>query len=285
MNKTIFLLVLCILTGCETKSTLRDYAFKSYLEIELDKQGRMPMNPYPVEVKRGKNELCVLGVMHSQDTTNMMFAKIEEEFNRFNPEIVIHEGGEILKTYKNKNQAISKDGELGLIKYLCEEHNVKLKSGDINFRDEFEELEKIYGREKTYFYYTTERFILPIKYWGTEEEIEKEFRTDFIEGYINSSGIILTKKEKNLDYYKMLYKRYFKREFKLQEIEQKDFSSINEGNEFCEISRSSKRIRDKKLIQEIEKEIDKHERVMVVFGGWHIMSIEPELLRIFEKKK
>lgn len=263
--------------ACAPKNNSGDYDFRSYLDIQVDEKGRIPTNPYIIRLKGEKKNLSVLGVMHSQDTTNRMFEVIEEEFRSLQPELVIHEGGPITKEYRSKGEAISQDGELGLIKYLCDQEGVQLKSGDIEFAEEFRDLEKQFGREKAYFYYTTERFILPTKYWGSEEVLEREYRSDFVDGYLSPSGVVLSKEEKELAYYRMLYKKYFAKEFKLSELRQKSFSPLEVGSEFCDISRASKRIRDRRLMEEIEKGIDSHQRVLVIFGGWHILAIEPAL--------
>lgn len=281
----LLLPIIMVITSCSPSQ--KNYQtssndFLSYLDIEVDENGNLPEVPYVLGYKKNNKELLVIGTIHSQDSSNKMFSKIEELYAAFQADVVINEGGELKQVFSDRNTAIQKDGELGLIKYLCDQEGVKTQNGDISFKQEFDELEKVYGREKTYFYYTTERFILPIKYWGGEEPLDELYQSDFIDSYLVPSGIILTEKEQDIQYYKKLYRQYFNKPFELSHMKSNDFSPIKEGHLFCEIARQSKVIRDHHLMTEIEKSLEVHDRVLVLFGGWHVLAIEPALKNLLD---
>lgn len=282
---SFLLLIIIGAQSCSSSNKINQsqaYEFVSYLEIDIDERGNLPEVPYVLNIKNNNKELLVIGVMHSQDSTNIMFKEIENLYAAFQADLVINEGGELKQEFLNKNTAIHKDGELGLIKYLCDQDGIKTQNGDISFRQEFDELEKVYGREKTYFYYTSERFILPIKYWGGEDQLEELYRSDFVDSYLLPSGIELREEEKDIQHYKNLYQKFFKNPFQLSAVKSDDFSPIKENHYFCEIARQSKLIRDLHLMEQIKKSLETHDKVLVLFGGWHVLAIEPALNTILD---
>ena len=58
---------------------------------------------------------------------------------------------------------------------------------------------------------------------------------------------------------------------------------IKKTHHFCEVARKSKELRDKYLLKEIEEQLKYHDKVLVVFGGWHVLAIEPALKQIINR--
>ncbi|MEA3496238.1 MAG: hypothetical protein U9R42_09410 [Bacteroidota bacterium] len=280
-----FMFFLSILTSCKNLNSDKtdNYKLISYLDIKVDSLGNLPKVPYVVDLNKNNKRLIVVGTLHSRDTTNNMFSEIEKIFIDFKPEIAINEGGQITKIYSDKNSAIIKNGETGLLKYLCDKQNIKMLNGDMPDKKEFYELETYYSKDEILFFFASERFVLPYTYWGKKGNLDSLYKSNLIEGYLVSEGIKLTSEEKQFSYYKSLYKRYFKKEFNIDSIKSDDFSPIRNTNHFCEIARKSKELRDKYLIQQIEKQLENYDKVLVVFGGWHILAIEPALTQIINK--
>lgn len=73
------------------KST--EYQLTSYLDINIDNLGRLPENPYVVDVEKNGKHIIVVGTLHTRDTLDSMFISIEKIFNRFKPSVAINEGG------------------------------------------------------------------------------------------------------------------------------------------------------------------------------------------------
>ncbi|WP_379093045.1 hypothetical protein [Pedobacter sp. UC225_65] len=44
-------------------------------------------------------------------------------------------------------------------------------------------------------------------------------------------------------------------------------------------------MRDQYLLQTIDRLLDKQDKVFVVFGGWHLLTCEPGLKAIIERKR
>lgn len=284
-NFLIFIFFLSILTTCKNSKhdTTENYKLISYLDIKVDSKGNLPKAPYVIDLHKNKKHLIVVGTLHSRDTTNNMFAEIEKIFADFQPEVAINEGGQITKTYSDRNSAVIKNGELGLLKFLCDNQNIKMINGDMPDSTEFCELTKYYSKDEILFFFASERFVLPYTYWDEKGNLDKLYTSDFIEAYLMSEGIKLTPEEKQFSYYKDLYKKYFKKEFSITDINSDDFSPVRNNHYFCEIARKSKEFRDKYLLQQIEEQLKYHDKVLVVFGGWHVLAIEPALTQIINK--
>lgn len=285
--KLIILILSCfLLTDCNSNkiNKIEDYKLNSYLDIKVDSAGRLPENPYIVDLTSKNKHLIVIGTLHSVDTTNKMFADIEKIFYQFKPEIIINEGGNLTKKYNSRNEAIKKNGELGLEKYLADNAGIKTINGDIPDSSEFFELTKAYSKEEALVFFASERFVLPFTYYFNEKpDLENLYKPDFIDGYLLSSGISLTKSEQDFLFYKTAYKKYFKCEFNIDSIHSDDFSPIRTNNHFCEIARKSKELRDRYLLDKIQEQLNKHNKVLVIFGGWHVLAIEPALTQIIKK--
>ena len=287
MKFLFFVSFLGFLTSCNNykHNSTEDYKLISYLDIKVDSMGNLPKNPYIVDLQKKNKHLIIIGTLHSRDTANKMFADIEKIFINLKPEVGINEGGEIKKTYKDRNSAIKKNGELGFFKFLCDNQYIKMLNGDMPDNQEFSELSKTYSKDEVLLFFASERVVLPYTYWDENEKmnIDSLYKSDFIEGYIVPCGIQLTTEEKQFAYYKILYKKYFNKEFDINSIVSDDFSPIRKKHHFCEIARKSKEFRDKYLLQQIEKQLKYHDKVLVVFGGWHVLAIEPALTQIINK--
>ncbi len=285
MKFLIFVFFSGILTSCNNfkTDTKEDYKLISYLDIKVDSLGKLPTNPYVVDLQKNSKHLIVIGTLHSRDTNNRMFVDIEKIFINLKPEIAINEGGQVKKTYTNRNSAIIKNGELGLLKYLCDNQSIKMVDGDMPDDKEFYELSEIYSKDEALLFFASERFVLPYTYWDEKGNLDSLYKSDFIEGYIEPCGINLKPEEKQFSYYKGLYKKYFSREFNIDSICSDDFSPIRKKHYFCEVARKSKELRDIYLLQQIEDQLIRYDKVLVIFGGWHLLAIEPALTQIINR--
>lgn len=245
--------------------------------------GHLPTNPYVLKLKNGDKEMLVIGTQHSRDTLNKMFKDIEKLFYEFNPQLIINEGGNLTKTYSDRNNAISQSGELGLEKYLADKTNIKTYNGDEPFTNEYEELSKAYSTDEAIVYFASERFIFPYAFGQYEGNIKEQYQRHFIEPYFNKNNIKISETEKTFDFYTTTYKKYFKQEFSIDNINQQDFAPFSKRHHFCDITRKSKELRDRYLLRQIESQLAKHDKVMVVYGGWHILAIEKALKQIIDR--
>ncbi len=294
MQRTLPLLAMtCFLVACtpgkDQDSAAGLYPTVSYLDIKLDNNRHLPANPYILEFKNGKKQIVFCGVEHltnDSDISNPLFTTIEKEFFEVTPNIAINEGGDISgKVYASKQEAISRDGEIGLTKILCDSLKIHTVNGDPAVATEFAELLKRYSKGELLAYIVTERLM-----WGLKgqditdnEEIAQKY-SDFIQQYIIKQGrVALGKEEQSFDFYRSQYERLLKRPFSLAELE--PTNPFKPKEKFQEIGRASKEIRDQFLLKTIDRLLDSNNTVFVVFGGWHLLACRPGLEEIIRRPR
>lgn len=280
MKKSLCLIFLCAF--CVGSVFGQHYKLISYLDIKVDSNGNLPRNPYIINLKDKNKQLVVIGTQHNRDTLSQMFVQIEDAFESLKPQVVINEGPSLHKNYTSRNQAILNDGELGLEKLVADRAGISTLSGDEPDNQEFEELSKIFSVDEAIVFFASERFIFPYKFGRPKNSLAEEYTNDFIKSYMEKAGIRLTEQQKQFGYYKAAYKKYFHREFDLATIDQHHFTPFGRGNHFNDVTRKSKELRDRYLLKQIAAQLKKHDRVLVIYGGWHVLAIEPALSQIMQ---
>lgn len=289
------ILILVLLSSCnnseadkKTNSTTNIYPTTSYLELKLDSNGRLPSNPYVLEFTNGNKTVVFCGVTHltdDSDLENSMFKKIEEKFFDFKPDVAINEGGDISKkVYTSKQDAILKDGEIGLIKILSDSLKIKTVDGDPTAEFEFHELLKTYSKGEFLAYIVTERLMWGLKgqHISNSIEIIKRYEA-FIQNYIiKKGGIALSDTEQTFDFFKLNYERLLKRPFNIAELE--PTNPFEPNGKFQKIGRTSKEIRDQYLIGTVDKLLDTNDKIFIVFGGWHLLTCKPGIEAVMRRR-
>lgn len=296
--KLALLLLFCVaIIGCNNKPSTgtaaneiqKRYPTVSYLDIKLDESGRLPQNPYVLEFRNGKKQLVFCGVNHltdNADIENPMFAKIEQKFFDFAPDVAVNEGGDVSKkVYDSKLQAIAKDGEIGLLKILADSLKIETVDGDMRPPQEFKELLKQYSKGEFLAYIVTERLMWSLKGEHVTDTNEMQQRyAQFLSGYIiKNGGVALAPNEQTFDFYTSNYEKLLGRKFDIGQLE--PTNPFEPNGKFQEIGRKSKEIRDQYLLGTIDNLLDHHDKVFVVFGGWHLLTCEPGLRMLVARKR
>jgi hypothetical protein len=295
-NLSACFLILACLFACNpiSESTSRAgddsttvYPTISYLKIKLGSGGQLPSNPYIKEYKAGNKQIIFCGTNHledNSDTGNAMFKIIEKKFFECMPTVVVNEGGDISKKqYKSRYDAIIRDGEIGLSKVLADQLLIPVINGDMPDSLEFRALLKRFSMTDFIAYLSTERCMWGLVGQGIKDslEIEKQY-TDFVKKYLERRGALkLNSTERSFAYYKSNYERLLKRPFSLETLEPTNpFDSVSY---FQTIGRASKEIRDQNLLRKIDELLKVHDKVFIVFGGWHLLTCEPGLQQIINQ--
>lgn len=292
INRTIYTLILSSLFfACKQSQNTapQNYPTVSYLDIKLDSAGRLPSNPYVLTFKNGKKEIVFCGVNHLTDDSNInnpMFTGIEQQFYTFKPTVCVNEGGDLSKkNYASRNEALLQDGEIGLVKILADSLKIKTVNGDIQDSLEFKSLLKQYSKGEFLAYIVTERLMWGLKGAGISDSLILAKKFDaFIKNYILKKGAVqLNKEEQTLAFFKANYEKLLKRPFALETLA--PTNPFDPKGKFQEIGRKSKEIRDQYLLQTIDQLLDQQDKIFVVFGGWHLLTCEPGLKAIINKKR
>lgn len=265
------------------------YPTVSYLDIKLDSNGHLPDNPYFLEFKNGKKQIVFCGVNHLTDNSdihNPMFGKIEQRFFSFRPGVCINEGGDVSKkVYTSKEEALLKDAEIGLTKLLCDSLGILTVNGDMTDSLEFSALLKKYSTGEFLAYIVTERLMWGLKGEGiSDTSIIRDRYGKFIRNYIMQKGrVSLIDAEQDYSFYKSNYEKLLGRPFALRGLE--PTNPFDPNGRFQEIGRSSKQIRDQYLLRTVDSLLDRYDKIFIVFGGWHLLTCEPGLKEIINKKR
>ena len=260
------------------------YPAVSYLDIKLDSNGHLPSNPYILEFEKGKKKIVFCGVTHlasDDDIDNPMFRTIEEKFFSFRPDVAVNEGGDISKKqYGSRKEAILNDGEIGLTKILCDSLKISTVDGDPSVDLEFRQLRKRFSTGQMLAYIVTERLMWGLKGQRIKDTVEMEKKyNDFIQNYIIKEGKVdLSKAEQTFAFYRANYEQLLGRPFSLAELEPSN--PFDPEGTFQKIGRASKEIRDQYLMQTIDNLLTRHDKVFIVFGGWHLLTCKPGLEEI-----
>jgi hypothetical protein len=254
------------------------------INAEFQKSGYKPTF---IKLKKSKKSIIFFGASHVRDTLHPQFEAIKDAFLAQKPQIAFNEGGQIKedKSFKSEGQAILEDGETGLLKHLCNNSQIKLLNGDMDTSDEFKELLKVYPKDQVLLYLACERFLNPYKSgFLAQMPIEVAYQKDFIT-YLTKYKFPLNTQDKSFPYIKSLYFKYFKKPLELENlVEVHDYYLLNTGI-FGNIGRKSKEIRDQTLLHKIDDALNDYDRVFVVFGGSHLVAVQPGLQYIIDKKR
>jgi hypothetical protein len=286
-----WVLLTLTLISCGNKKNKQEthiYPTISYLNIKLDAAGHLPSNPYVLKFESSKKHIVFCGVNHvdKSDTKNPMYTGIEKAFFDFKPDVCVNEGGDVSKrVYASKEAALRRNGEIGLTKVLADSLKIRTVNGDMTDSLEFKELLKKYTPGEFLAYIVTERFMWGLSGQEANDTVAmKKNYVDFIQNYImKTGGVKLSSEQQTLEFYKTNYQKLLNRPFSIQELE--PTNPFDPKGKFQEIGRASKQIRDQSLLRTINSLLKTHNKVFIVFGGWHLLTCEPGLKQIINQYK
>lgn len=207
-----------------------------------------------------------------------MYDEIERIFDQVQPDLVLHESSGPQRPEKLRDLAIQSGGGIGHAYYLAQRHSVAIRSGDAPEQEEFAELLKRYPAKDVLVYLTGQRFI-----GGYDPDpivLEKEY-PEFFSEYLHANGVPLEAGWDTWAGFLKTYEQVMARPFSASSWNPDWVSPIRDAGPLSEIARSASQIRDQWLLDAIGKGLQEHDRVIVVFGGWHVLALEPLLESVF----
>src|SRR5438552_4272651 len=109
-----------VLSGCQAEHRSR---LMSWSEYSRKTANDAPHLPYVVHLRCGRGELLYIGSPHTNDPARAELAEIEARWKASPPEIAFNEGGDP-PIEINRNDAVKKFGESGLVRYLAAESHI-----------------------------------------------------------------------------------------------------------------------------------------------------------------
>lgn len=278
---TNFLVSLVVVTaavgfcGCSFSAEPRKPAQpRSYLELPGSRQ--VSAVPYVWERKGKTKHLIVIGSRHVRDPRSPLFDRIETIFNRIRPEVVIHENvaPEHLKTMP-MDQAIKIGADLGFTVHLAERFNAQIRSGDAPEKDEFKALLAVYPAEDVFVFLTGQRLIGSVR--NPDLKIAQAEYSNFYHGYLVKNGIPKREDWAQWNGFLKAYERVVGKPFTRESWHPVFVNPTVSATRLNQVARTSDVVRDRFLLASIRKALKDNDRVVVVFGAWHVLALEPVL--------
>lgn len=286
----IWLAGVCLLS-CNDFTPGNKAKSSTYTVLDYVKVGKMMdtvQTPYVIDVagKEGKR-IVFIGCVHEADSTHPQYGVIEKYFSNLKPQVVFNEGGQMADSihYATVNEAIRKDGETAVLKYYADKAGVKMLNGDMDARTEFALTLEKQPKEDLYLYYVIERIAIPYHYGAYPHESFESVFNRVIEKHFIKNGFPLSATEKELRYFKDLYKQKTGQEFEVTDFDLEAFDYINDNCKYCAVGRVSKMTRDSVLLSKIDAALNQYDRVMITFGHGHALAVEPALKEMVQKKR
>ncbi|ALN65989.1 hypothetical protein GLA29479_5164 [Lysobacter antibioticus] len=257
----------------------RRAAARSYLKLPAG--GKPAALPYVWERKAGAKHLAVLGTRHLSNPHSPMYDGIEAAFERVRPQIVLHESqipGD-LKTM-SKDAAIARAADLGFIAYLTHRRGIPVRSGDASVKQEITALLARYSTEEILVFMVAQRLIGNRR--NPDLKTAEAQYAAFYADYLVANGLPKREGWDRWSGFMREYQRLLGKPLSGNGWDPDLTSPIRRGR-LSELARSTNAVRDRHLVASIERAMREHDRVLVVFGAWHVLAVEPILDSEFER--
>jgi hypothetical protein len=247
---------------------------RSYLELAAT--GKLSIVPYVWERKANGKHIVVIGTRHIRNARSPMYDRIDSIFKRVRPQLVLHESVAPPElNAMSREQAIQTGADLGYTIYVSRKYAATTRSGDAPLKEELLALLARYPAEDVLVFLTAQRLI-----GGTRKPNVNSIALEypiFFENYLVENGFPQKQGFSDWNGFLKEYKRVIGRSFS-QESWNPDFvnPTLNAGR-LSELARTSDGVRDRYLLDSIKKALQEQNRVVVVFGGWHVLALEPQL--------
>lgn len=249
-------------------------SYDKYLQVQADKHV-----PYFFSLVQPPHLLYYLGVRHSFNTNDPQYPVIRNHWHNFlneadaNNSLVYIEAGQRITLRENESQAIELNGESGLMIYLAHKANIPVECPEPDKLTEFHALKELFNPDEILFYYTA-RVVAQYFRLINPPSLEK-----YVQKYIERDKKIFGQPAAHWswNHFKELAKQYESPGFdKSSERFWKDISNPTiQGNIINEVTRTSSRLRDEHIANEIIKQFKSGKSLFITYGSSHAVMQEP----------
>lgn len=231
--------------------------------------------PHVVDLNRDGARLVLFGGQHSSDPTNPIFAQIEEAFVKLAPTFALHEGTPPA-VEPDREIAIRRHGEAGLVRHLAARAGVPTASMDVPLPAEARMLRREFGTRDALVYLVV-RQLASFNRKTARMDYNAYFR-DFFDLIGPPLGIDA------LDWplIEAEYLRVLGHPLSPHEVTAKETDPMYDDLPTQRISRRSNRLRDEHMLGCLVDAFRQHERVFATVGVTHAVMLEPALRAAIE---
>ncbi|MBA4185408.1 MAG: hypothetical protein H0X49_15560 [Acidobacteria bacterium] len=260
---TVFLLAFSVAKAQEKGASIM--TFDEYAKVRHG-------YPYIVKLQIGKGELLYFGSRHIYDPKDAQTAQIEKLWNEFRPTVAYHEssGTSLSKTV---DEAVSKSGEPGLVRFLAARDKISAFSLEPSKTDEVAMFLKTYTPEQIKVFFVL-RQVPQFRERKTDETIEAFMKTFLgnvarIPGLESAPNTVAELDKSSL---------WLSPQLKDWRAADRSWSDPVASHAYTnQIARLSSEFRDLHMVKLLIDEVKQGERVFAVVGGSHVVMQEPVL--------
>ena len=237
--------------------------------------------PYVIKLRAGKGALLYFGAQHKNDPKHPQNEQIQKLWKSFRPSIAFNEGGDP-PTLKVAEEAISRFGEAGLVRFLATRDNIPVRSLEPNREQEVATLLKSYTPEQLKVFYALRQ--IPAYRRGKNSETLDErvgFTLRWLSNVPGLEGTPHTLAELGESSARLMQD--------LKDWREVPDSWFDPGytrppSYLNEVSRASSRLRDEYMVDLLINEVKQGKRVFAVVGGSHVVMQERALRAVLKSK-
>jgi len=226
--------------------------------------------PYLVDVGRDGARLVLLGGHHSSDPAHPIFGEIDAAFARLAPTFVLHEGTPPA-VEPEREIAIRRHGEAGLVRYLAARGGIGTESMDIPLAEEAALLHRRFGPEDALVFLVV-RQLASFNRKTARMDLDAYFG-DFFETI--APALELASIEWPL--IEAAHARLLGRPLVAAQVTGLETNPMRDELATQRIARWSNRQRDEYMLRRLLDACRRHPRVLATVGVTHAVMLEPAL--------
>ena len=233
--------------------------------------------PYVVDAARGRSRLVLFGGQHSSDPAHPLFDRIEAAFAKLSPAFALHEGTPP-DVETDREMAIRRHGEAGLVRHLAARAGIDTASMDIPLAEEARLLRREIAQGEALVF-------LVVRQLASFNR--KTARMDF-DGYFGeffdriAPGLELMAIDWSL--IEAEHVRVLGRPLSARRVTAIETDPMYDDLPTQRISRLSNRLRDEHMLRRLIAALAEYERVFATVGVTHAVMLEPALLAAVEAR-
>lgn len=256
---------------------------RSYLSLPINAAGIPRALPFVWERQEQGRHIAIIGTRHVFDPNSPMYPKVEAIFVRVRPQLVLHESSAPAGlSMLDRSEAIKTGADLGFAAHLAKKYGAEFESADALPRQEIAALLQSYSKEEVFVFLTAQRHIGSSKNPDLTSSANEYPR--FYKEYLLANGFPPKTEWTSWQAFAASYRRITGRAFSSKNWDKDLFSPISNSGRLSEIARASNGIRDRHLLASVQIALRKYDRVVVVFGNWHVLALEPILEQVMPRK-
>jgi hypothetical protein len=263
-----------IMASASEVSTPQDGATRSYLAVH-----HFPgIKALPLVLERHlrDKDLTVIGTRHVSNPESPMYRTIAATLDAKHPELILHEGDAPpdlgLGTASN---AVRRAADLGFIAQYARQHGISFRSADAPVHAEIVDLLAQHTARDVFVFLTAQRLIGSTSH--PDLAAAASAYPAFVTDYLERNGLPIDPTWREWQGFLSAYKALMGRPLETGSWSGRQFDPTLTGSPLNELARASDQIRDQWLLKTIRAALQEHDRVVVQFGLYHVLAIEPAL--------